>query len=566
MPTPSRTRRSWSSQPSQPGSFPARPTSALPSGPGAVYRRRRPTRTPLYPIVQHHLETFLARARAEDEYGSGVPDWVEEDFRAYLRCGILAHGFARVRCDGCATERLVAFSCKGRGTCPSCGARRMVEAAAHLNDAVLPPVPIRQWVLSLPKRLRPYLPHDPELAGAILRVLLRAIQTRLRRTSPGSAPDARLGAVSFLHRFGSSLNPHFHFHVVVLDGLFSEEPDGTVRFDEATHLTGDDAQHLQRLLQRLLQRRILRLFQRRGLLEPATVENMLTWQGSGGFSLDASVRIHGTDRSGRERLLRYCARPPFALERMSLEHGSGANADAEAAAGDGSGAAGGERPIRRVLYLPARPLPDGRSVLALSPLEFLAALSRLIPPPRVHRHRYHGVLAPNARLRAGVVALAREHTAALEEPAATAGNDVSEQVAGTAGVAGAAGMRGAGGAGGAGAPDNPPVQLPPLEPAQRAARSRWARLIARIYEVSPLSCPNCGAEMRILALITDPGVIGAILSHLDLPTRPPARSPARGPPQPDLPLDGEAPDHLDQTPAFDAAEPDPIPDFDFDQS
>lgn len=44
--------------------------------------------------------------------------WIEEDFRAYLRCGILAHGFARVRCDDCATERLLAFSCKGRGVCP----------------------------------------------------------------------------------------------------------------------------------------------------------------------------------------------------------------------------------------------------------------------------------------------------------------------------------------------------------------------------------------------------------------------------------------------------------------
>jgi hypothetical protein len=52
--------------------------------------------------------------------GRGVAGWVEEDFRAYLRCGILAHGFARIRCDDCAAERLVAFSCKGRGVCPSC--------------------------------------------------------------------------------------------------------------------------------------------------------------------------------------------------------------------------------------------------------------------------------------------------------------------------------------------------------------------------------------------------------------------------------------------------------------
>ena len=68
----------------------------------------------------------------------------------------------------------------------------------------------------------------------MLRIPLRAIRATLRRTSPGAGPDAQLGAVSFLHRFGAALHPHFHFHLVVLDGLFTEASDGTVRFDEAT--------------------------------------------------------------------------------------------------------------------------------------------------------------------------------------------------------------------------------------------------------------------------------------------------------------------------------------------
>jgi hypothetical protein len=112
----------------------------------------------------------------------------------------------------------------------------VVQVAAHLTDHVLPPLPLRQWVLSLPKRIRPFLPHDPRLAGAVLHVLLRAIRTTLQSASPGAGPDAQLGAVSFLHRFGSALNPHFHFHVVVTDGLVSEGDDGTVTFHEATHL------------------------------------------------------------------------------------------------------------------------------------------------------------------------------------------------------------------------------------------------------------------------------------------------------------------------------------------
>jgi hypothetical protein len=115
--------------------FPHDAHLTAPTGLAVVYCRPRPTTTPLYPIVQHHLETFLARAAEADPWGAGVAGWVEEDFRAYLRCGILAHGFARIRCDDCAAERLVAFSCKGRGVCPSCNARRIALPHALLSGS-----------------------------------------------------------------------------------------------------------------------------------------------------------------------------------------------------------------------------------------------------------------------------------------------------------------------------------------------------------------------------------------------------------------------------------------------
>lgn len=129
--------------------------------------------------------------------------------RQYLTCGILAFGFARVRCGDCRQERLVAFSCEGRGVCPSCINRRIAEVSAHLCDRVIPQVPVRQWVLSVPKRLRPHLAGDADLAGAVLRILLRVIEGALRESAREAPSDeARLGAVSFLHRFGSALNPH----------------------------------------------------------------------------------------------------------------------------------------------------------------------------------------------------------------------------------------------------------------------------------------------------------------------------------------------------------------------
>jgi hypothetical protein len=112
--------------------------------PTPVYRRRRPEETPLYQVVQHHLETYLAMAEAEEV--PHLPPWTEHEFRRYLTCGILAFGFARARCTDCREERLVAFSCKGRCVCPSCTNRRMAEVATHLSDSVVPAVPMRQWV------------------------------------------------------------------------------------------------------------------------------------------------------------------------------------------------------------------------------------------------------------------------------------------------------------------------------------------------------------------------------------------------------------------------------------
>jgi hypothetical protein len=200
--------------------------------------------------------------------------------------------------------------------------------------------------------------------------------------------------------------------------------------------------------------------------------------------------------------------------------------------------------IRQVIYLPARPTRDGRTVLALSPLEFLTALSRLIPPPRVHRHRYHGVLAPNARMREQVIHLGRDATAAPGGTDSLA--DGQPGHAGTARNADAADL--------------------PDSPQRAAARSRWARLLARIYEVFPLTCADCGGHMRIHAFITAAEPTDAILTHLGLPTTAPPIAPARGPPQHDFAFDADPGFDLDQTPAHDPAEPEPVPDFDFDQS
>ena len=145
----------------------------------ATSQPRAPDQQVLFQVVRDHFETFRAEA-ATIRDGEGLPRFVEEEFRAFLRCGCLAAGFARLRWGTCGRERLLPFSCKGRGFCASCGGRRMTERAAHLVDRVLPAVPIRQWVLTVPVRLRYVLAWDHDLCRAVIGVAMRTIAGYLR--------------------------------------------------------------------------------------------------------------------------------------------------------------------------------------------------------------------------------------------------------------------------------------------------------------------------------------------------------------------------------------------------
>ena len=462
----------------------------------ATYRRRQPERTVLYRTVQTHLATWLELTR-ERPLGGSTPAHVEREFRRYLECGILAHGFARAYCDECQHDFLIAYSCKGRGVCPSCNTRRMVETAAHLVDHVFPPLPVRQWVLAVPKRLRYFLQRDTALQGMVLRIFLSVVERCLREHSPGCPAAARIGAVAFIHRFGSSLNEHLHFHCCVIDGVF--EP--AVAPGDAPSVTFHAALELDAAafadVQARVRTRVLRTLVKRKLIEKDDATEMRAWAHDGGFSVDGSVRIEGADRMGLERLLRYCARPPFALEHLH------------------------QRDAEHLLYRNPRPArataPGTRpAALVLTPLELIDKIAALVPPPRAHRHRYYGVLAPNASLRAAVTALA------LIAP--------------------------------------PPAPATEEAPHRAVARYLWAMLLARIYEALPLSCPICHSEMRIIAFINEPSTVRKILDHIGEATQPPPITPARGPP---LWEAAAASEQADNDPQWDmSAQPGPQIEFD----
>src|SRR6266536_4063179 len=188
----------------------------------ATYEPHDPSRTVLYHVIAEHLETFLASLDA-DTAAPGLPASVQREFDASVQCGILAHGFLRLGCDTCPKELLLPCSCKRRGFCPSCAARRMAQTAAHLVECVIPWVPTRPWVVSVPIPLRYWMAASQELTAQVHTIIRTTIgQYYVNQAVTHSIPRDKVqpGSVTFIQRFGSALNLHVHYHVVFLEGVY----------------------------------------------------------------------------------------------------------------------------------------------------------------------------------------------------------------------------------------------------------------------------------------------------------------------------------------------------------
>lgn len=443
-----------------------------------AYRRHRPEQTALYAVIAHHYPRFL---QSIEESGGHLPAFVRQEFEDYLKCGLLEHGFLRVKCDGCRHEHLVAFSCKRRGFCPSCGARRMVESAAHLIDHVFPEEPVRQFVLTFPFPLRLLLAAEPRVLSEVLAVVQRGISTFLiRRSGFTVASGARTGSVTLIQRFGSALNLNPHLHMLFLDGAYTFKGNRAT-FHRAWRPRRDD---IVRLLHRL-SGRIVQLLERRGLLvadpecpglefeadsslehlQAASIQYRIAigpWAGRkaltlytvppmedksatglvasmAGFSLHAGTVCETWQRSRLERLCRYITRPAIATKRLSV---------------DSQG---------RVVYRYKRPFRDGSTHVVLEPLDFMARLASLVPRPRLNLTRFHGVFAPNSRHRQRIV------------PHRPKGKVNSDK---------------------------------PLAPMS------WMQRLKRVFAIEIETCPGCGGKLRVIACIEDPQLICKILGHV----------------------------------------------------
>jgi hypothetical protein len=297
----------------------------------------------------------------------------------------------------------------------------MAEGAGRLVDGVLPRVPVRQWVLSLPYRLRHLLAWDHGLARAVLgvtvRVLLGFQRHRARRYGIRAG---RSGSVTVIQRFGGGLNLNVHFHTLLLDGVFFEGPEGALAFRPLPPPTDEE---VGGVLARIAAR-VQRLLRRRGRdpweadvvkadplvdespalagLSSASVQGRIAlgpragarvwrlgdepeapWVLSAvrrhahlaGFDLHANVAVPAADRARLEQLCRYLLRPAVAQDRLRL-------------LADG-----------RVVLTLKSAWTDGTRQLLFEPLTLLGKLAALIPRPRINLVVYHGVLAPHCGAR-----------------------------------------------------------------------------------------------------------------------------------------------------------------------
>jgi hypothetical protein len=260
----------------------------------------------------------------------------------------------------------------------------------------------------------------------VLQVVQRVVTRHLLRQAGLKADEGHGGAVTLIQRFGSAANLNIHLHCLVLDGVYCCDADGSPAFIEADAPTDDE---LHALLQTVIAR-LMKMLTRRGVLVedmgqtylaepdadgedartlrplqaaaityrialgPRAGQKVLTLRGAmpreatarqplcadiDGFSLHAAVRVEAHDRKRLEQLCRYITRPALSDQRVQLND-----------AGQ----------VELKLKTPWR---DGTTHLVMSPLEFMQRLAALVPRPRLHLIRFHGVLAPNAKLRPLVV-------------------------------------------------------------------------------------------------------------------------------------------------------------------
>lgn len=419
--------------------------------PGSFYRPRDPEASPLFRVVREHFDDFerVYPERYQKAYGYWRPV-IRASIDKYVKCGDLKQGFARVRCPDCGKELFVGFSCRQRGACPSCGQKRSLMLALRLNAQVFEAVPHRQWVFTIPRRLRVYFRYSRSLLGKLCQAAYGTVCDVYEvEADAGCGVPAMVAAVQ---SFGDLLNFNPHVHSVVPEGVFLHTGEFVALPEAQMHRAEE-----------FWRERVFRLLLDEHKIDEATAGSMRTWPHSG-FSVDASVRIEANHQAAMSRLVGYIARGPVSLARMITRTGDGKIVYRASHAKCWAFPKSGEQTLMEGI-------PRNHEIF--EPLNFLAEMTQHIPNKGEHQFRYFGWYSNKSR---GM----REKL--LRETLV-------------------------------------PKPTQPLTRQQLRFRLTWAALIKLVYEVNPLTCPNCGGAMKVVALIDhdrQPEVVERILRHCKL--------------------------------------------------
>lgn len=317
----------------------------------AVYRPRHPERTVLYRVLFHYFDRFLAEyeGRFEKEYGFFRPI-IKDVVERYLDCGNPRCGFARIRCPDCGEERLLMFSCRTRGFCPSCHAKRLEEWGEWMREALLLDVPHRQVVFTIPRMLRIFFKYNRKLLGELC---LCALRTLIRYFELVAGKDVMPGVIAAIQTFGTRINFHPHLHFLVTEGGV----DVTGVFHKIPRI--DDSR-----LAELFAREVLGFLVHKKLLSPEWAQRLLSWRHTG-FNVHSLVRAK--TRHEAERVGKYMLRPLLSLERLSLDEREG-----------------------RVRYRYGK---EAKETERMDYLEFIARVTSHIPDKGQVTVRYYGLYA-----------------------------------------------------------------------------------------------------------------------------------------------------------------------------
>ena len=298
-----------------------------------VYRARNPKKSPLWQCAHRHYDEFEAAypEAYQPRYGVLRPI-IPEVVHKFLECGNLERGFARIRCDHCEHEYLLAFSCKSRWFCPTCHQKNVQTTARFILDQVVATVPHRHYVLAIPRMLRPYFQRHRHLLKRLCTLAHESLREYLRTAL--DCPQGVPGIILTLHTFGEYLDFHPHIHALVADGLFVRptNDDGRSRGEQAQTLNSQlSTFNFHALpdsplkpLEELFRAKVINLLVEQKLLPAERVQVLYSWKHSG-FNVHAGQIVPPEAKADLEDLAQYILRNPFSVEKMTLEspHGHG---------------------------------------------------------------------------------------------------------------------------------------------------------------------------------------------------------------------------------------------------